>query len=53
MPIAISGTPDLQETGGCHPPIIGRAWRAMMQLAVKIATQSAPTLNPRSPLCTQ
>src|SRR5580692_8069430 len=31
----------------------GKAWRKMRNPAVKIATQSAPKLNPRSPVCTQ
>ena len=39
--------------GGCDPMINGRIWRTMRKLAVKIATQSALKLNPRSPVCTQ
>lgn len=31
----------------------GKAWRKMRNPAVKIATQSAPKLNPRSPVCTE
>src|ERR1700687_3220182 len=44
---------DFKEIGGCDPMTNGRAWRKMRNPAVKIATQSAPKLNPRSPLCTQ
>jgi len=39
--------------GSCDPTINGRTWRTMRKLAVKIATQSAPKLNPRSPVYTQ
>src|SRR5271165_2471224 len=44
---------DFKEIGGCDPMTNGKAWRKMTNPAVKIATQSAPKLNPRSPVCTQ